>query len=231
MYIDTHMHETIYSSDSRLEFSHAIAMAKARGLHGICITNHDNNRFRELIGDSAWIDGILVLVGSEVYTRQGDILTFGLPDIPELKEPRIPAGELLEQVKLAGGVAIAAHPYRHNMRGLGDHIYRHKDLLHAVESYNGSTFPADNERARRTAQKADLPSTGAGDAHVASQVGVFATHFKHSIRDLADFIEAIKSGQFSPVRFGGTGYQSLSPAYPLSQTTSNQYASDSHNRE
>ncbi|HHT19973.1 MAG TPA: PHP domain-containing protein [Tissierellia bacterium] len=217
MLIDTHMHETIYSSDSFLEFREAITMAKARGLDGICITNHDNNHFRHLIGDSALIDGILVLVGSEVYTREGDILTFGLPDIPELTEPRIPAGELLDQVKQAGGVAIAAHPYRHNMRGLGDHILRFKELLHGVESFNGSTFEADNRRALHTANQAGLPSSGAGDAHVAKQVGVFATRFEHRIRDLSDFIEAIKSGHFSPVRYQAGGYQSLTEL-PTDQT-------------
>lgn len=209
MLIDTHLHENIFSSDSRLDFRDAIKMAKQRGLDAICITNHDNNRFRELIGDSAMIDGILVLVGSEVYTREGDILTFGLPDIPELKEPRIPAKELLEQVKAAGGVAIAAHPYRHNMRGLGDHILRLKDLLHGVESFNGSTFPEDNQRALRTAIRAGLPSSGAGDAHVAKQVGVFATRFNANIRDLKDFIEAVKSADFSPYQYQPEGYQAL----------------------
>ena len=61
-------------------------MSKELGLDGICITDHDNNLLRNEIGDYAYINDLLVIVGAEVYTREGDILVFGLDDIPE---PRI----------------------------------------------------------------------------------------------------------------------------------------------
>ena len=96
MIIDTHVHENKYSFDSFLDFKESIELAKFIGLDGICITNHDNNNLRDEIGDSAKINGILVIVGAEVLTHEGDILVFGLKDIPE---EMISAEELLKLVK------------------------------------------------------------------------------------------------------------------------------------
>ena len=87
MIIDTHIHESKYSPDSFIELRKATDIAKLIGLDGICITNHDNNNLRNDIGDYAKINGILVIVGTEVLTYQGDILVFGLKDIPKGNDP------------------------------------------------------------------------------------------------------------------------------------------------
>ncbi|MFW5647814.1 MAG: PHP domain-containing protein, partial [Candidatus Alkaliphilus sp. MAG34] len=81
MIIDTHIHESKYSFDSILDLETSIKLARLIGLDGICITNHENNHLRDEIGDSARINGVLVIVGSEILTHEGDILTFGLKDI------------------------------------------------------------------------------------------------------------------------------------------------------
>lgn len=196
MLIDTHLHESKYSDDSFLSLDDAIDTAKSLGLDGICVTNHDNNYLINDIGKSKKIDDILVIVGAEILTFEGDILVFGLDNIPK---NMIHAEELLEIVKKKDGVAISAHPFRNNNRGLGEYIRVIKDNLHGIEAFNGSTLPHHNIFAYALAQELDIPSLGAGDAHVIKQVGKYATFFKHSIRDERDFIEAIKSKDFCPV--------------------------------
>ncbi len=196
MIIDTHIHESKYSSDSFIDFKKAIDVAKLIGLDGICITNHDNNNLRDDIGDYAKINGILVIVGAEVLTHQGDILVFGLKDIPK---EMVHAEELLRLVKKHNGVAIAAHPFRNNNRGLENHLHEVGHLLSGVESFNGSTYSYHNLYAYGTATELGLPSFGASDAHVIDRIGMYATKFYDSIRDDKDFIEAVKSKNLHPV--------------------------------
>lgn len=196
MIIDTHVHEDKYSFDSFMDFKEAIELAKLRGLDSICITNHDNNLLRNEIGDSATINGILVIVGAEVLTHEGDILVFGLKDIPKEK---ISAEELLYLVKKHNGAAIAAHPFRNNNRGMGENMRKVSHLLDAVESFNGSTYSYHNLQSFALASELNIPSTGASDAHKLDKLGVYATKFYDTIRDHRDFIEALKTGNFHPV--------------------------------
>lgn len=210
MIIDTHMHENKYSSDSFIELKKAIDTAKLKGLDGICITNHDNNSLRKDIGDYAIINGILVVVGAEILTHQGDILVFGVKDLPK---EMLHAEDLLTIVKRENGVAIAAHPYRNNNRGLEDNLYKVGHLLSGVEAFNGSTYSYHNLHAFAAATELGLPSLGASDAHVIDKIGVYATKFYDSIRDDKDFVEAIKSKNFHPVMRKNGEYKDLDYCY------------------
>lgn len=203
MIIDCHVHDSKYSKDSNLDFYEAVKEAKRIGLDGICITNHDNNLIRNEIGDSAYIDGILVIVGAEVLTFEGDILTFGLKDIPN---EIISAEELLNLVKKNNGIAIAAHPFRNNNRGIGNNMIRLAPLLTGVEAFNGSTYYEHNMEAYRLANRLDLPVLGASDAHRAIKLGTYATYFEANIRDHIDFIEAVKCSNYYPVMRRDNGF-------------------------
>lgn len=197
MIIDTHIHESKYSSDSHMSLEEVIATAKSRKLDGVCITNHDNNRLKHDIGESAVIDGLLVIVGAEILTKQGDILVYGLDDIPDYQ---IESSDLVRRVRQSGGVTASAHPFRNNNRGLKDYIREVSKELTAVESFNGSTHPHHNLYAYALATECSIPSMGASDAHVTDQIGCYATKFEGTIRDHRDFIEAVKSKQFCPVK-------------------------------
>lgn len=210
MIIDTHVHESKYSFDSNMDFKKAVELAKLLGLDGLCITNHDNNTLREDIGDSAKINGVLVIVGAEILTFEGDILTFGLKDIPK---EMISAEELLTLVKKNNGVAICAHPFRNNNRGIGDNIKKLSHLLSAVESFNGSTLPHHNLQSYALAAEFSIPSIGSSDAHVLEKLGTYATRFYNTIRDHKDFIEAVKTGNFHPVRRKNGKYENIDYFY------------------
>ena len=201
--IDCHLHDNKYSSDSRMDLYKAIDRAKLIGLDGLCVTNHDNNFLRKEIGDSAYINGVLVIVGAEVLTFEGDILTFGLKDIPE---KRISAEELLILVKESNGIAIAAHPFRNNNRGIGNNMERLAPLLSGVEAFNGSTTYEHNMQAYNLANRLGIPVLGASDAHKLEKLGTYATYFEDDIRDHNDFIEAIKNSNYQPVAKTDQGY-------------------------
>lgn len=196
MIIDTHIHENKYSFDSFIDFKEAIVKAKQMNLDGICITNHDNNTLRKEIGDFSIIDGIMVIVGAEILTHQGDILVFGLDEVPKEK---LSAEELLKLVRKQNGAAVAAHPYRNNNRGLENNLYKVSHLLDGIEAFNGSTYSHHNLFAYAAATELSLPSLGASDAHKIDRIGKYATKFYDSIRDYQDFIEGIRSKACHPV--------------------------------
>ena len=206
MIIDTHIHEDKYSFDSFIDFNELTKFSKKQGLDGICITNHENNSMRNEIGDSAVIDDVLVIVGAEILTHEGDILVFGVKDLPKEK---VSAEELLNLVKRKNGAAVAAHPYRNNNRGLGHNIKRLSHLLTGLESFNGSTLSHHNEECYTLADKLNLPSLGASDAHKIDRVGKFATKFYDTIRDHKDFVEALKTGNYNPVIKQGNKYEHI----------------------
>lgn len=196
MIIDTHIHENKYSFDSFIDFEKSIAKAKEMNLDGICITNHDNNTLRKEIGDFSIIDGITVIVGTEILTHEGDILVFGLDELPE---GMIYAEELLDLVRKNNGAAIAAHPYRNNNRGLENNLYRVGHLLDGIEAFNGSTYSHHNLFAYAVATELGIPAFGASDAHEIDRIGKYATKFHSQIKSYRDFIEAIKSKNLHPV--------------------------------
>jgi hypothetical protein len=213
MLIDTHLHENKYSYDSNLDLMEAISTAKSAGLDGICVTNHDNDHIKKDIGLSSIINEILVITGSEVLTNEGDILVYGLPEIPMRM---MNADELLLLVRRHGGAAIAAHPFRKNNRGLGNNIRRLTGLLSGVEAFNGSTPPHLNLEALALSLELSLPSFGASDAHLLERVGIYATRFLNRIRDHHDFIEAIKYGNLFPSMRTQSGYRDLNYGFESS---------------
>lgn len=219
MIIDTHVHENKYSFDSFIDFKESVELAKLIGLDGICITNHDNNYLRNEIGDSAKINGVLVIVGSEVLTHEGDILVFGLKDIPTEK---MSAEELLTLVKKHKGAAIAAHPFRNNNRGMGENMRKVSHLLTGIESFNGSTYPYHNLQSYALATEINISSLGASDAHRLEKLGTYATMFYNAIRDHHDFIEALKTAAFHPVMRKDGKYKNIDYFYEDSIRTTNE---------
>ncbi|MFN2363979.1 MAG: PHP domain-containing protein [Halarsenatibacteraceae bacterium] len=196
MLFDTHIHENLFSGDSHLSPEQVLEEAVAAGLDGICITDHESKGFRTYIDKYEAIYGLKIIVGAEVLTRQGDILVFGFDDLPDRV---IPADELLVEVERAGGVAIAAHPFRNNYRGIGDNIDHLAGLLHGVEGLNGSTSDSNNYRARESASYNKLPLLGGSDAHRPGRIGKYITEVETEVKSETDFIKAVRLGKVRPL--------------------------------
>ncbi|MGM0410223.1 MAG: PHP-associated domain-containing protein [Bacillota bacterium] len=194
MIIDTHIHENRYSGDSKVSLETVIFQAQKIGLDGICITNHENQKVKNLANKLNQKTDLLILVGAEILTYEGDILVFGINKLPDKK---MHADELINYVNKRGGITISAHPFRNNNRGAGSKINNLPGLT-AVEVLNGSTSYKNNLKAYNLAKKLNLPTLGASDAHHSQRIGKYASYFEDNITNMQDFIKAIKKNRVSP---------------------------------
>ena len=73
--------------------------------------------------------------------------------------------------------------------------------VHAVETLNGKVTESENRLARDVAKALNLPGTGGSDAHDVSTVGVYATRFYTPVKNDAELVERLKSGEYESIAF------------------------------
>lgn len=202
MFIDTHMHEMTYSTDSFLKLDQMVKIAKEKGLGAICITDHDSMGLKEYAAEYSRNTGFPIFVGIEFYSLQGDIVAFGIEEYPR---ERIPAQDFIDLVKAQGGVCFAAHPFRNNNRGLEEHLREVKGL-DGVEVLNGSTSPEACKKAARYARELGFFTLGSSDCHVPEKVGVCATYFPEEVHTMEEFLSAFKKGEMKPAYYENGAY-------------------------
>jgi hypothetical protein len=183
--IDLHTH-TFFSGDGVSSPEENIAAAKAKGLHGFAVTDHntcdaityllDEGLMRE---DGQPVDDFLIIPGVEVSTDEGHLLCIGAT-LPYLKGK--PAREVCEVIHEHGGLAIPPHAYDLFRAGI-----RYETLetlpIDALEVFNAATtLRRYNEHAFRYAQTRGLPMTAASDAHHSEALGT-----AYTIVDTDDF--------------------------------------------
>lgn len=205
MIIDIHVHTAEFSGDSELNVEAALGRARDMGMGGICLTDHESMGHAPARRELERRFGLKVFVGAEILTRQGDLLVFGLDSLPG---PLPEAGDLIASVEALGGVAVSAHPFRDNGRGMGKRMGDYP-LLHGVEAFNGNTDHGANMEALLASRVLDLPVLAGSDAHFLSRLGVFATRFPDSVRDMTDLTEAIRVGEVEPVAYSNGRFHSI----------------------
>lgn len=203
MIIDMHVHEKTHSLDSKMSLNEIIKKGKEIGLNGVCITDHDSMGLKdEIINYRKENKDFIVLLGVEILTYDGDILAFGLNEMPQKK---LYAYELIDLVNEQGGVTIAAHPFRKNNRGLEDKIKKYEKLT-GIEGLNGNTDFDNNYKSIEIANTRYGNFFGSSDAHNVNNLGKYATKFNNIIKDESDLIKEIKNNNFKPVFFDGKNY-------------------------
>ena len=205
MLVDMHLHESTYSLDSFITLEQIVDAARARGLDGICITDHDSMGLRAQAEAYSRQVGFPIFVGVESYTLQGDITAWGIDSCPA---ERIPAQDFIDQVNAAGGFCAACHPFRNNNRGLEESL-RTVRGLHAVEVLNGSTSLEANRKALRYCRELGLKPIGASDAHVLERVGVYVTWLPERVTTLSDLVAQLRTCPTKPARWTGRAYEVL----------------------
>lgn len=187
MKIDMHVH-TKYSLDGRGELSDFIKTARKVGLHGLAITDHNEIngalRARKLAKN---MDDFIIIVGEEVSTTRGHILAYNIQEkIVQGNSPAI----TIEQIKDAGGFAVAAHPGRFPS---GIRTWKIKKLdFDGIETLNASSLSRRNKKAVKLANEMDLGTVGGSDAHKPRGVGRAYTLFKKTSPDVEDILRSIK---------------------------------------
>lgn len=202
MFIDLHMHEMTFSKDSHLKLDEMVLIAKMRGLQGICITDHDSMGLKEYAAEYSKETGFPIFVGIEYYSRQGDIVAFGIDTYPR---ERLDAQTFVDEVNRQGGVCFSAHPFRNNNRGLEENLNTVKGL-HGIEVLNGSTQMTANRLAAEYAERLGLAMVGSSDCHVPEMIGVYATYFPNEVRTMDEFVKAFKEDALRPACYLDGGY-------------------------
>lgn len=178
---DLHTH-TFFSGDGVSSPEENIAAARAKGLHGIAMTDHntcdgvayaiENGLMR---ADGLPVDGFLLLPGVEITTAEGHLLCIGttLPNPRQLKGK--PARDVCELIHEHGGLAIPPHPYDLFRAGIRYPVLETLPI-DALEVFNAATtLRRYNRFAFAYAQLRHLPMTASSDAHHADAIGTAYT--------------------------------------------------------
>ena len=202
MLVDMHLHEKLFSADSYLTVEEIVQIAKARGLDAVCITDHDDMGFKNLVEEYSKRLDFPIFVGVEFFSLQGDITAWGIDSIPD---HRIDAQPFIDQVNAAKGFCVSCHPFRNNNRGLEDNL-RNVQGLHGVEVLNGSTSMEANRTALRYCRELGLKAIGASDAHITAKVARYVTWLPEKVNTLSDFIEQLRTRDTKPAIWNGSSY-------------------------
>lgn len=185
--LDLHVH-TKYSKDCLCSIAEAVEAAKAAGLKGIAITDHDT------VGGNA--EGVklsseefLVIPGVEISSKDGHILGLG---VSELIPRNLPASETIELIREQGGIAVAAHPFG-IVRKIGS---VRKARFDAVEVFNSRAYFISNGLARRFAEQNGLPMVAGSDAHCPDEIGFAGVEMNCKL-ELETVLKVIKRGEAS----------------------------------
>jgi predicted metal-dependent phosphoesterase TrpH len=200
---DLHVH-SFFSKDATGSPESLIAAARAGGLSGMAITDHDTCEAHEYLKGHPAPAGFLVVPGVEVSTAEGHLICLGVT-LPFLKGA--PAREVIEIVKSAGGIAIPAHPFDRWRAGIRPAVLDTLDL-EAIEVFNAAvTSRSYNDKALAYAEGRGLKMIAASDAHHSSAVGASTTAFEMDELTVPALLAAIRrggqpDGRYLPFREG-----------------------------
>lgn len=176
--IDLHCH-SFFSGDGVSSPEELIASAKAKGLHGFALTDHNTSEGVTYLleaglmrSDGQPVDGFLIIPGVEVTTAEGHLLCLGV-QFPNLKGT--PAAEVCQMVHQQGGLAIPPHPYDLFRAGIRQATLDQIEI-DALEVFNAATtLKRYNRQAFEYAQMRGLPMTAGSDAHHEAAIGTAYT--------------------------------------------------------
>jgi predicted metal-dependent phosphoesterase TrpH len=208
MRIDLHIHTRPKSSCSSIDPPALLEEARRAGLNGICLTEHQNRWSPEEVDDLARGKGIRVFQGNEITTNQGDILVFGYDQ--DLKGV-VPIQDLRKEVESAGGLMIAAHPFRGFLLfgisqlqlDLAQACQRPVfQLVDGLEVYNSKVTEFENDMAGRVAERLGLLGVAGSDAHRPEDVGKCITILEREVRTERELIGELRARRFT-IEFRG----------------------------
>lgn len=195
--IDTHIH-SLYSRCSVTSVRRIILRAAQIGLGGIAVLDHNDLRSakdaakcaEELKRNGLIPAGFTVISGMEISSNAGHI---GALFVNEVIPMKLGLRETVEQIHMAGGLAIAVHPFLRS--GIGDALF--DAPFDAVEIESGSAFgriPVEKSQSLLNDERMiGMAKLGSSDAHYARAIGMCFTVIK-SCEITPDLIRSHISG-------------------------------------
>ena len=176
--IDLHCH-SFFSGDGVSSPEQLIEAARAKGLDGFAITDHNTCDAVKYMIDKGYmrpdglpVDNFLIVPGVEVTTAEGHLLCIGAV-LPNLKGR--PAFEVCSLIHEAGGVAIPPHPYDVFRAGIRENVLKTLQI-DGIEVFNAATtLKRYNRMAYDYALDHGLAMTASSDAHHHAAIGTAYT--------------------------------------------------------
>lgn len=192
-YADLHTHSSA-SFDSLLDPLSLVARAARLGLTHVAITDHERIDGALRARDAA-PDGVLVIVGQEVRTTDGDLIGLFLE---RAVPPGATAADTAAAIHEQGGLVGLPHPFDRFRASGGERAVRTgadpsaleelAGLIDYVEVHNARAYGDANERAAGFARLHGLPGAASSDAHSAMEVGIASTVLPGQFATAADLL-------------------------------------------
>jgi predicted metal-dependent phosphoesterase TrpH len=201
---DIHIHTRRYSPCSDIDPFELLPRAAEIGLSGIVIVEHNALWGEEDINTlkrEQEIENVTVFAGTEIRSRHGDLLVFGVSDLRGIR-PGGSARDILEAAHDRGGAVVIAHPTRY---GLGCDRILFDLEFDGMEVMSTNMCADEQDQALALSSCTGIKAVGASDAHTLHSVGDYYTVFDDPVEDMDDFVSALREGRFRTVLEPGFG--------------------------
>jgi len=179
----------------------AIDIMRKKNIQVAAITDHDNTRAYPKIKDYAEKNGIILINGIEITTKDGEIIGLNVePGIEKQLSRKMSVHEAKDVVLDYNGEILIPHPFSIMENGIGRKI---KEVKGIVEVFNpGNIFGFEDKFARIVAKKLKLPMIVCSDAHYTKMIdrGITVVEAEPDINSI------FKSIKKSRVRFENCDY-------------------------
>ncbi len=197
MRFDHHLHTAKHSPDSNIDPWELIDHARAIGLDGVVITEHDYQWEADELADlAARAAPLRVFSGAEVSALEGHFLVYGLPSLDEVF-PGIALAELLPLAHSHQAAIVAAHPFRWD-QPFHEIVAQHGLVFDALELVSNNVTAETRSRTEALLRQYPMGATGSSDAHELVTLGCYFTEFDRPIDSLADFVAALRARAGQP---------------------------------
>ena len=190
-----HCH-SYYSNDSIASPEALFREAKKKGLDGIALTDHNTTKGWAEAEKAAGKTGMALIRGEEIKVKEngrtiGEILAYFINK--EISPKNKTIEQIVNEIKLQGGVAIIAHPY--HWRKSFKYLEKYKNMCDGLEAFNSRSQSAKgNINALAFALKNNLSMTAGSDCHSPNEAGL-AYAEAVGVNSLGEFKNAILKGE------------------------------------
>lgn len=160
--LDLHIHSEA-SPDGRMTLSEIARAAKAAGLDGVAVCDHD-----VVLTHAPEDADVLIIPGAEFSTEHGHLLGLFL----SAPIPKLPFRETVAAIHAQGGLAVLAHPFERSRDA--ERLTPLVPLLDGLEIFNGRAdrkIRDANARAQAFAAQYGLRPFAGSDAHLKREIG------------------------------------------------------------
>lgn len=190
--LDSHIH-CQYSPDSSTKIDDIIKKSIEDKIDIIAISDHNTVEGSEVaIEKTKNIENLLVIPSIEISSSKGHILGFGCEEaVPRDLDPE----ETIDKIHDQGGLAIIPHPFCFYRHGLFCKSNPDELNFDAIETKNARFIVGwCNYKAKKLANKKNIPSLGASDSHYIDFLGDCYSLIDCEL-NIDSVLKSIKKGQ------------------------------------